>query len=397
MVQCADPKQEYRDASFKGVPFKVTTDATSVGRRGDLYEFPHGERVGWRDLGRAAPEIAIEGYLIGDDHHRQAAAMKAAAESPGPGVLVHPIYGELVVACRRLTITHEPEGRRRMTVLSFDFVEVDSFGAGAGGGIPLFLDAIDTFIDQSRDAFTAVWDVMAAPMFRQGEIRDSFISMARVIRDVLHWWGHAEDDTYDAYALLDTAVVGGIGMGAKEVMFTLHRGIEVIYETADSRDAIDGLRVIADAASSPPMTGGAAARNINSMRFFVRRLCAAYTALAANDIQNMSVAEAFEIMRHIDSLLDDDVRDTSLMCDDAMIRAIREMRARVQERMMDIAFNAPAEIKYAYPMDIPGAMPSLVLAHHLYGDSRLASELERLNGWRVHISSPGRLLAMAME
>jgi prophage DNA circulation protein len=57
----------YLDASWKGVPFFVENSADEFGRRGDLYEYPLSDDIGYKDLGRKARRFKVEGYLIGTD------------------------------------------------------------------------------------------------------------------------------------------------------------------------------------------------------------------------------------------------------------------------------------------------------------------------------------------
>lgn len=86
-----------RAASFRGVPFEVDTAQMVGGRRVGVHETPASDRPVTEDLGRRTRAITLEAYVIGDDAAGQAIALLEALEAKGPGTLVHPIWGEIVV------------------------------------------------------------------------------------------------------------------------------------------------------------------------------------------------------------------------------------------------------------------------------------------------------------
>ena len=392
MVQCGDPKSEYRKASWKGVPFLVRTDTTTVGRRGDLYEFPHGEHTGWRDLGIKAAEFSIEGYLIGADHHRQAAAMKAAAESPGPGILVHPIYGETLVACRSLTITHEIKDARRITTLSFDFVRVgsDAF-PGIASALPIFFDELDVFIDVVRSNFLATWAIDDVPLYQVQDSRNAFVRIADLLYRELYAYGRADKDTQDAFTLLRVARLGYGSISGENVLLTVHRGIEAIYESASAADAIDAMRSIRMALNAPMPVTDASTRNVQALRSLTSRLLASYSALATTDLVSPSIDDVHRSIAFVQDILDEEERLASDQCDGDVVSAIRRVRPRIQERLLQLIYDAGGSVRYAYPVEIPGGMPSLVLAHYVYGDARRAAEIEASNGAPLAMSAPKKV------
>lgn len=91
-------RQRVQKASFRGVPFFVESDDFSGGRKGPVHEFP-GRDVPFReDLGRKARTFSVEGHVIGEDYFNQRDALIDALEAPGPATLVHPYYGRKYVA-----------------------------------------------------------------------------------------------------------------------------------------------------------------------------------------------------------------------------------------------------------------------------------------------------------
>ncbi|SMG09407.1 DNA circularization protein [Paraburkholderia susongensis] len=91
-------EDELLPASFRGVPFEVEQDELAAGRRNQLHEYVQRDEPYVEDLGRATRGIRVTGFLNGDDCYEQARALIAAFEEEGPGELVHPWLGRMMVS-----------------------------------------------------------------------------------------------------------------------------------------------------------------------------------------------------------------------------------------------------------------------------------------------------------
>src|SRR5262245_46375903 len=123
MTDCLEPF--YLPASWKFIPFHVDTSSDTFGRRGDLYEYPLSDSTGFKDLGRKARRFKVEGYLIGSTQVLQTNLMAIAAESPQPGLLVHPMYGPQLVTCVSLQTNADYRKDKKRTKLVFEFLEAN--------------------------------------------------------------------------------------------------------------------------------------------------------------------------------------------------------------------------------------------------------------------------------
>lgn len=86
-------------ASFRGVAIdQIETMEISGGRRGPLYEYASSERAYRPDTGLAARRHSQTWHLLGDDAELRAAALIAALETPGQGLLVHPTRGRMLIS-----------------------------------------------------------------------------------------------------------------------------------------------------------------------------------------------------------------------------------------------------------------------------------------------------------
>lgn len=89
---------ERRPASFRGVPFLVEGHTTSFGRKTAVYDLPfESNGAAHLDMGRRPRKYKLRAMLLETNDNSlkdQRDALVEAFETPGAGLLVHPIYGE---------------------------------------------------------------------------------------------------------------------------------------------------------------------------------------------------------------------------------------------------------------------------------------------------------------
>lgn len=148
-------KDRLQDASFRGVPFKVEEEGSPVGRRVETHEYPNRDKPYTEDLGKVTSRPTITAYVVGDDCFDQRDRLIEALNKPGPGTLIHPVYGEMNVCVdgEIHVSTTKTEGR----VVRFDlrFVEAGELSyptAGAATG-QILTSSCSAFDDCISDAF----------------------------------------------------------------------------------------------------------------------------------------------------------------------------------------------------------------------------------------------------
>lgn len=73
-------RDQLRDGSFRGVPFKIQASRALVGRRGQVHEYPLRDKPYAEDLGRRARAFNVECFVLGADYMAQRDALIAALE-----------------------------------------------------------------------------------------------------------------------------------------------------------------------------------------------------------------------------------------------------------------------------------------------------------------------------
>ena len=147
-----------RPASWRGVPFAVLTSDADLTRRTAVHEYPWRDDVWAEDLGAGRNTYAIAGRLVGDDAIALRDQMADAVSIPGPGELIHPTFGSLIVACIGFRPS-EAWDEGRVINLEFLFVRASDrqFPAAAldtGGAVKELADVADaasegSFVDRA--------------------------------------------------------------------------------------------------------------------------------------------------------------------------------------------------------------------------------------------------------
>lgn len=86
-------------ASYKGVPFWVETDEESGGRRVVEHQFPMRDVPFLEDLGEDLRHFDVNAYVASDRADQEASSLVAICATRGPGTLVLPMHGPLLVRC----------------------------------------------------------------------------------------------------------------------------------------------------------------------------------------------------------------------------------------------------------------------------------------------------------
>lgn len=389
---CAIPV--YRDASWKGVSFLCETSADEFGRRGDQYEYPLSEETGYKDLGRKIRRFKLEGYLIGSDQVDQSVQMARAAESPQPGILIHPMFGNQMVACVTLRVSADYRKDIKRTRLDFDFVEANSSMApyALGAAIAQVFASGSVAVDTARQ--TAPW----APTVAAVE------AASRVELDLAtHVMPASDEDSFDMVAVLQrsatpvpfiaqiptapvqlqrlsTTPLAASATFAQtksragylrfdEVVNPIDQGTATVRRL--HKDAMQRLRafnafVVEQADGSPSIESLIVAARLSLIRDYA--LTAAQTTYA-------TVSEAFLDLDFVMAIYDDEERMAARTCYDALATAVRQARADAARHIISRNIRLPGVV--SFPVD--GQWPSPVVAHKLYADGRRYAQIEAYN------------------
>lgn len=243
-------------ASFRGVPFKVSDDEATYGRRSNTNEYPLRDVPYTEDMGRKARRYSVSAYVIGNDYMTQRDRLLTALEAGGSATLVHPFYGSVTVNVDGdIKVSHSRDNGGMCTI-SLQFVESGQLNyPTAGGATSQNAQAAADQADKSfADKFLEDFDLTGPDW-----ISDDVIQQAS---DML-------DDVIDVFEIVDTGISDAARLlqGDLSVLFPPpSKGSEIIsrvqemwasgksifFNTESAISAVDNLKSVAGIASLAP-------------------------------------------------------------------------------------------------------------------------------------------------
>ena len=377
-------------ASFRGVPFHVKTESLKGGRRIVTHEFPNRDEPFHEDLGASKKEYPITAYVASETSLLDATALTAVLDMPGPGILVLPAQGPVLVRITAYERSMELDtlGMQAFTVhfvrqgfnaplASIGALASQIFAAGnvvvaaastLFGALSLVGLRGDVVLAAQADADTLVASVES---IREGETVDTVVSTG--VRDDLATL-YANVPTYVSRATgADGTFVSTLATAARDLV----PGMDPASATAAFADLADSVVVAPVPVNLTPTRAVLAANAIILAR--TQRLVAlvAYAdALASRTFVSRpegitARAEASE--RFAAALADCTGGDDADLAD-----AIQALRGRVAEYLSQLI----TDLRPIVTVSTAVSLPALWWAQRLYGDALRAEELVTRNAVR---------------
>jgi len=365
-------------ASFKGVGFWCTEADIQGGRRGAEGEFPFGEHTAYADLGRKIRVYALTAVFRDDNHVWDSQALFSACESPGPGILVHPTRGTVMVACRSVKVKDKLEEAAGETTAELEFVEASIGFSGIVGSI---FGIISTALRAtSQTSFLRDYNpVRASQPWRADVINkaQSLLTSTATIakqtltetspstewRDVLHMEEVANDDGLAASAaIVDDVMVDGFDIITRNVI-----------DATRKFESFRRLANVAQTASNLP--AGYATDSDEAVVSRHRILAAIGMAEAAMGRKYVTIHECLAAMDAVMAVFDDEAQAAYLECDNALFMEIKKYSTQFAKMMNDLSYRLPGVVR----VNFSGGVHPLVAAYAIYGNAKRHRELEERN------------------
>lgn len=365
-------------ARFRGVAFFVETSERSGGRRGVTHEYPFRDQSYREDTGRKARSFPIEGYVLGADYITTRDSLLTALEDEGPGELVHPYYGVLRVAVLRYSI-RETTADGGIARFSIEFEETpaqpvqptavtDSSGklratasaAKAAAGVEFLAKYspgvhLTSLADSLRSATLAIDNAVEVARMAGQPLADMKRRIRRMQDSLTELVSTPADLLTDLGDMLD------------------------LFDDGDQVSAIVTAYDF-DPGTRPPATTSNRLQeqtNFDALQRLVQRLVVIRAATLIPGKGFASYEEAIAGRNELADLIDDQAE----LATDDFYSTLSQLRADLTKAVPGESGDTPHLVSYT-----PHAtVPSIVLAHRLYGD--LDQEADILD--RNHVRHPG--------
>lgn len=368
----------YVPASFNGVPFYCIEASSEHGRRGAEGEFPFGENTAYADLGRRIRTYSLSAIFREDNHVLLAAALIAACELPGPGILVHPTRGVVNAACKSIKVSDKIEEEAGVTYVDMEFVEGNAWPNGLSlVGTALGL-VFGTLIDTSKASFHSRYKPHTiSPVRRQQAVQVLQDSVGQ-IADRYSQAIQNQKDSRKFRALSDLRAVQvedviAANTDIAEKAITL--GSNALASELVGEDKFSSFKGLANWAAKPITMPYQAGEAQDAVYSHTRIMSAIFMAQAAAETDYARTFQALSDLDSLTTILDDEAQHAYNRCDNDLYLAIVDMKTKTQAILYEKAYNLPRLVEY----DFYSGVHPLVAAYAIYGDSKRHRDLELRN------------------
>ena len=396
-------RDQYRQGSFRGVPFRTQEMEGKTGRRIELHEFPQRDEPFPEDLGRRARQFTFDCFVAGDDCYAERDRLIDACEAEGAGSLVHPTRGQMRVVC--LECEYSESGVDGGIVeFRLTFAEAGSqpdapVAVDTGRQLTALTDKIDA---QAPALFADRFDVAGMPDFvsrAAADIITGAVDIAAKVAAVQSGVGPALHAFEAGLKLLPTDAIAlaraPLQLGRTLIGF-IH-GVSALGGNARRR--IDAVSRLADYAENlPEVIGATAPRHVEraNQAALQTLLLTGATAGLARIIADMDFASYDDAVALRDATADRLDRYALKIADqgdDAGAGAIDDMR-RAIVRDVTARGGSLARIFRYEPLV---SLPALVIAQRIYGDpARVIDRADEIVS-RNRITHPGFVPVKPLE
>lgn len=373
-------------ASYRGVPFFVESHERTGGRRTVTKEFPLRDKPHVEDLGRAARAFPVEGYVLGDDYLAKRDALLAALEdTAGPGQLQHPSYGTLQVICTGVRVR---ESKREGGIATFgiEFAETEA-QPPTPTAIPDAAELVEASADAAAEASAVDFDEVSTiedePQWTREDLAGVLTAATAAVDELLSPVMSDAQALADLRSQLDALEADALHLVGHPL--ELAAQLQALWISLTDTTLLDRLLRVYEFEPSARPEGETSNRarqgdNYDAQLAFIRRGVAIQAARLAPAAEYDSYEDAVGVRDAIADALDEQLD----VAGDTAFPALQQLRA-------DLVRAVPGEesdLAHLVHYTPPASVPSLVLAHRLYGDIERESDIISRN----HVQNPAFIL-----
>ena len=370
--------ENFRPASFRGIPFFILTSSLSAGRRVALHEFPNRNTSFPEDMGKVSTVYRIEGHVVGDDYFERKENLVRAMEQEGFGELIHPYYGTLQVQPGSFTVSENTnDGRTATFTMQFFKAEFNEFPIEDIDRTSTVFSRTAATIESSIQDFNSKFSTSRVPVDLVRSARAKVQQLTRLIRSSVDGVATIANNTADLFVELDNLdndvdeLLSSPAFLADRINNSFMFMFESIESIPDKALQLLRYREIDVGDFDIPLTTTLRIQeniNRNSMNFFIKTLALSYLARAAVtevfDSIDSATARRNEVRDFIEELLNetdnDDLFQSLVQLNAAIVSAIPDEDA-VLPNIKTLTTNITTN--------------SLVLNYQIYGNLDRESDI----------------------
>lgn len=381
---------QLRRASFRGVPFEVTSSNLSIGRRTQTFEYPQRDDPFTEDMGRSKRTIRITAFVVGYDYIARMKRLIAACEKPGSGRLIHPWLGSMEVTPTDLSAPVFESNR--VASVSLTFVESGKLqypNALLDVGAKC-LSAAQLLVNAEFDEFVKTFDLSGAQDFVKEAVGLDLqgILNSETVQSVCDAFDLADELATLSHDVITLAEGGADALfnrvldtyGLQGFASTVHAWTDVSHRfrslTQSSELNSAKPQAVASRTTSERIEKANAAGQAMIRGLSVVNMVVAASEIGTNNdrldastpVQTAPYDDLIAVRNEILEAIDEESLKVS---SDPIYEALCESRSAVYEAITQRAENQARLVSFR-PSSV---QPALVLAYDYYGDASREAEI----------------------
>jgi prophage DNA circulation protein len=376
--------RELVGASFRGIPFFVSSGTQTGGRRTVTHEFPRRNDPQVDDLGRATKTFSIDGYVLGADYMTQRDALIDALDDvEGPGELVHPFYGTISVQAGPFSTT-ETTAQGGIAVFTIEFTRVAQTPPAAVES-PDLQGELDESATAARAAseteITDNYDVSGQPSWALESLSTDVLAAMAGWRTYLQPLVQAEQAA--ARLAADIELIEGTASSLirepVELLDALRDALASVVESAVvaplefAKALIETYEAIGLVQLAPTTTSTSTQERNNQLALSaaMKREMLVYACQLAGLAAYPSLEDAIDIRDQLVDLLDEQSQAASV----EIYPELSEVRAK-----LTAAVPGTAQLARLQTVSRKVETPAILLSYQLYGTTSESEDIVERNG-----------------
>ncbi|VWX62604.1 DNA circularization protein [Sphingorhabdus sp. 109] len=387
-------RDEYQPGSFRGAGFRTQRQETFGGRRIVTHEYPGRNDPTTEDLGARAKTYTLECHVLGNDYFADRDALQDALEGEGPGQMIHPWLGAMMLVVLDFTFTESTaEGGIAYFTVTFGEAGLAVDTPQAIDGRAQALSVADAIDAEAPGGFAGDFSIAGLPGFVEtaaDDIVNGAVAVTQFVAGVGGGVGPALRAFDATLRFLPDSLANLLRMPISlgQAIHNMVLAVSALQRTPRRKAAIF-LEMIDYGEDLKPVLPITPARirqrdNQDALIHLFRVLCASALVRAVADISFTSYDEAVAVRDRISDRFDilalaaaDDGQDARA---DAFDRLRRAMVRDVTQRGGSLA--------RIYDYRILSTQPALVIANRLYGHQNSDQQADDI-AMRNNIPHPG--------
>ncbi|MGL4710360.1 MAG: DNA circularization protein [Aeromonas veronii] len=381
-------RDELRPGSFRGVPFLVESSDEKLGRRAVQTEYPGRDDPYPEDMGRKAWADSLKIFVLGEDHLQQAARLKEAFNKFGPGELVHPYWGTMLVQVGEVSLSHTS---REGGCSRFSVEVMEAGPQPAPSSVPVTdaklaasaEEAQATLIDELAVRYNDALNLLVPVRGSVSTVLDAATQVRNIAALLADPMALVDQLLADVYAML-----GIPSSTSRRPSFNAYEGVsaERVQDVLSRLPAVESTRLVP---ANPTPSRLLQVMTQAQIMDLIQGSIVITSGLASSQVEYRDREQAADVQDTFEEALE----RVELKASDALYEALQQVKVDMVADLSGRGAGLPSVTRILPER----TLPTLVHAYHLYQDATRADQLAARNNLENPLFVPAKAWMEAVQ